>query len=55
MAALDDFAIAGRETRHEPAACQPRHGRGEIDWNDLRVFLAVARGARCALPGVRSG
>src|SRR6516225_2705963 len=43
MAALDGLAIAGREGRHEPAAPQPRSGRGAMDWDDVRVFLAVAR------------
>jgi DNA-binding transcriptional LysR family regulator len=37
MAALDGLAIAGRETRHEPVT------RGAMDWDDVRVFLAVAR------------
>src|SRR6266404_2178345 len=43
MAALDGLAIAGRETRHEPATRPPRPGRGAMDWGDVRVFLAVAR------------
>src|SRR6266404_2279872 len=43
MAALDGLAIAGRETRHQPAARPPRPGRGAMDWDDVRVFLAVAR------------
>src|SRR6516164_4038583 len=43
MAALDGSAIAGRETRHEPATRTPRSGRGAMDWDDVRVFLAVAR------------
>ena len=42
MAAPDRLAIAGRETRHEPAR-PPRSGRGAMDWDDVRVFLAVAR------------
>ena len=42
MAALDELAIAGRETRHEPAS-PPRPSRGAMDWDDVRVFLAVAR------------
>src|SRR5437868_3158873 len=42
MAALDELAIAGRETRHEPAS-PPRPSRGAMDWGDVRVFLAVAR------------
>src|SRR6266478_3854856 len=43
MAALDGLAIAGRGTRHQPTARPPRPGRGSMDWDDVRVFLAVAR------------
>ena len=43
MAALDGLAIAGREGRPEPAAPQPRFGRGAMAWDDVRGFLAVAR------------
>src|SRR6266853_2802078 len=43
MAAPDRLAIAGGETRHEPATRPPRSGRGAMDWDDVRVFLAVAR------------
>src|SRR5437016_8865817 len=43
MAALDGLAIAGGETRHEPATRPPRSSRGAMDWDDVRVFLAVAR------------
>src|SRR5437899_5469432 len=43
MAALDGLAIAGRGMRHEPATRPPRPGRGSMDWDDVRVFLAVAR------------
>src|SRR5712671_2136541 len=43
MAALDGLTIAGRGTRHQPAARPPRPGRGSMDWDDVRVFLAVAR------------
>jgi DNA-binding transcriptional LysR family regulator len=43
MAALDGLAIAGRETRHDPATRTPQSGRGTMDWDDVRVFLAVAR------------
>src|SRR6202023_3919841 len=43
MAALDGLAIAGSEKRHEPATRPPRPGRGAMDWDDVRVFLAVAR------------
>jgi molybdenum-dependent DNA-binding transcriptional regulator ModE len=43
MADLDGLAIAGRETRQEPATGAPRPSRGSMDWDDVRVFLAVAR------------
>src|SRR6202047_1908577 len=43
MAAPDRLAIAGRERRHEPATRPPRSGRGAMDWDAARVFLAVAR------------
>src|SRR5471030_2984776 len=43
MAAPDRLAIAGRETRHEPATRPPRSSGGTMDWDDVRVFLAVAR------------
>ncbi len=43
MAALDGLAIAGRETRHDPATRPPRPDRGAMDWDDVRVFLAIAR------------
>src|SRR5436853_2676046 len=43
MAALDGLAIAGRGTRHQPKTRPPRSSRGAIDWDDVRVFLAVAR------------
>jgi DNA-binding transcriptional LysR family regulator len=43
MAALDDLAVAGRETRHEPATRPPRASRGVMDWDNVRVFLAIAR------------
>src|SRR5439155_10555975 len=43
VAVLDGLAIAGRETRHEPATRPPRPERGAMDWDDVRVFLAVAR------------
>jgi len=43
MAALDGLAIAGGETQHEPATRPPRSSRGTMDWDDVRVFLAVAR------------
>jgi len=43
MSAFDGLAIAGRETRHEPARTLTRPIRGAMDWDDVRVFLAVAR------------
>src|SRR6516162_4355164 len=43
MAALGRLAIAGRETRHQPKARPPGSSRGAMDWDDVRVFLAVAR------------
>jgi DNA-binding transcriptional LysR family regulator len=43
MAALNGSAIAGHETRHEPAARPPQPGHGAMDWDDVRVFLAVVR------------
>jgi len=43
MAALDGLTIVGRETRHEPATRAPRSNRAAMDWDDVRVFLAVAR------------
>ncbi len=43
MVALDGLAIAGRETPHEPATRQPRPSLGAMDWDDVRVFLAVTR------------
>jgi DNA-binding transcriptional LysR family regulator len=41
--APDRLAIARRETRREPATRPPRSGRGAMDWDDVRVFLAVVR------------
>jgi DNA-binding transcriptional LysR family regulator len=43
MAALDGLAIAGRETRHDLATHTTRPGAGAMDWDDVRVFLAIAR------------
>jgi DNA-binding transcriptional LysR family regulator len=43
MAALDGLAIARRESRHEPATRPPRPSRGAMNWDDVRVFLAIAR------------
>src|SRR5205085_4379110 len=43
MAALDGLAIAGPELRHQRAARPPLSGRGAMDWDNVRVFLAIAR------------
>ena len=43
MAALNGLAIAGGETRRVPATRPPRSYGGSMDWDDVRVFLAVAR------------
>src|SRR5213080_399913 len=43
MAALDGLVVVESETRHEPPARTPGSTRGAMDWNDVRVFLAVAR------------
>jgi DNA-binding transcriptional LysR family regulator len=42
MAALDGLATAARDTRHEQATRRPRP-REVMDWDNVRVFLAVAR------------
>src|SRR6266568_9362729 len=43
MAALDGLAIAGREPRRAPTTRPARLSRGAMDWDDVRMFLAVAR------------
>src|ERR1700757_899143 len=43
MAAFDGLLVAGRGTRREPATHVQGSTRGAMDWNDVRVFLAVAR------------
>src|SRR5947208_1514646 len=43
MAAFDGLAVAVRETRHEPATRVQGSSRVAMDWDDVRVFLAVAR------------
>jgi hypothetical protein len=43
MAALDGLTIAGSKTRREPTTRPPSSSRGAMDWDDVRVFLAVAR------------
>lgn len=36
-------AVVRRETRHKPASPAVGSSRGAMDWDDVRVFLAVAR------------
>src|SRR6201993_2182851 len=43
MAALDELGIAGGQRRQEPATRPSHPPRGAMDWDDVRVFLAVAR------------
>src|SRR5579863_4969553 len=43
MVALDGTRVARREALHEPTTAPPRSSRGAMDWDDVRVFLAVAR------------
>jgi DNA-binding transcriptional LysR family regulator len=44
MVALDEAAVAGAEFRRGPEVRQPQpNGAGTMDWDDVRVFLAVAR------------
>jgi hypothetical protein len=43
MAAPEGLAIAEDEPRHEPATQRPPSSRGTMDWDGVRVFLAVAR------------
>jgi DNA-binding transcriptional LysR family regulator len=43
MAAFDGLAVAVREPRHEPATRVQGSSHAAMDWNDVRVFLAVAR------------
>src|SRR6266705_362300 len=43
MAAFDGLAVAMRETRQDLATHVQGSSRGAMDWNDVRVFLAVAR------------
>ncbi|HUI35435.1 MAG TPA: LysR family transcriptional regulator [Stellaceae bacterium] len=43
MAAPDGFPVAAGETRKEPVPRAPESRRGAMDWDDVRVFLAVAR------------
>src|SRR5580700_10826391 len=55
MAALDGLAIAGGETRRAPATRPPRSYGGSMDWNDVRVFLAVAREGSMRAAGRKLG
>jgi DNA-binding transcriptional LysR family regulator len=41
MAAFDEIVFTADEM--PPASAPPRLSRGEMDWDDVRVFLAVAR------------
>src|SRR5881394_2093393 len=43
MAALNGLAIARGEAGPQPATRSPRPTRAAMDWDDVRVFLAVAR------------
>jgi DNA-binding transcriptional LysR family regulator len=43
MAAFEGLSVAVRKTRQEPATRTHGPSRGAMDWNDVRVFLAVAR------------
>jgi DNA-binding transcriptional LysR family regulator len=43
MTAPDEAAITERRRQQEPAVSPARPARGSMDWDDVRVFLAVAR------------
>src|SRR5215470_7289714 len=43
MDTLGGLAIAGHERRHETATRRPGPNSRAMDWDDVRVFLAVAR------------
>jgi DNA-binding transcriptional LysR family regulator len=44
MASLDEAAVPGAEFRRNPGEGRaPANGAGSMDWDDVRVFLAVAR------------
>jgi len=43
MAVLDGTTVAARDTRHEAMTRPLAPSRGAMDWDDVRVFLAVAR------------
>src|SRR5438046_6364208 len=42
-ALMAGLAIVGRARRPKPAPRPPRPTRGAMDWDDVRVFLAIAR------------
>src|SRR5262244_3470043 len=43
MAALDGLPVVGHQTRPNLTTRSPRPGCGAMGWDDVRVFLAVAR------------
>src|SRR6516164_6965031 len=43
MFAANRSATARRPPRHRPAKRPPQSSRGAMDWDDVRVFLAIAR------------
>ena len=43
MAGPDGLTIAENTPRHEPATPRPQWSQGAMDWDAVRVFLAVAR------------
>jgi DNA-binding transcriptional LysR family regulator len=43
MAASHDMAIAENEPWYQPETQHPPSGRGAMDWDGVRVFLAIAR------------
>ena len=42
MAALDELPTASRETQHQPPT-RASPSRDAMDWDGVRVFLAIAR------------
>lgn len=51
MDARDGLAIAQRGRQQQPGSAPPRAGRDAMDWDDVRVFLAVARGGSMRAAG----
>jgi DNA-binding transcriptional LysR family regulator len=43
MAAFDNLTLTAEATQHEPTPGPLRPSRAAMDWDDVRVFLAVAR------------